>query len=208
MKKRDISILVGLGMVVLLVAWYFLIIGPKRDDISKADAELKTEKTKYDEDSARVKRIDDERSASKQTSGELLKLNKLVPVDSQVPSMIVELQQSANEAGIDFMKIEPGEAVAGTEGNAVIPMELQFMGKFFDVNDFLYRVENYARMEGNDVNVSGRLISVVGITMEEPELEEFPSVMATLQINAYMTSPAPASKKSSKSNTSTTKTTE
>lgn len=198
MKKRDISILIGLGVVVLMVAWYFLIIGPKRDDISKADSELKTEKEKYDDDSARIKRIDDERSASKQTSGELLKLNKLVPVDSQVPSLIVELQQSANEAGIDFMKIEPGNAVAGTEGNAIIPMELQFQGKFFDVNDFLYRVENYARMEGNDINVSGRLISVVALKMAEPDTEPFPNVLATLQINAYMTSAVPPAKTKSK----------
>lgn len=194
MRKRDIGLLAGLGVVVLVVAWYFLIIGPKRDEVSQADSELQSEKQKYEENSSKIKRIDDERSAAKQTSGELLKLNKLIPVDSQVPSLIVELQQSANEAGIDFMKIEPGDAVAGGDSNAVIPFELQFQGRFLDVNDFLYRVENYARMEGNDVNVSGRLISVVVLKMEEPKMGKFPEVLTTLQINAYMTSPAPASK--------------
>lgn len=196
MKKRDFWILAGLGVVVLVVAWYFLIIGPKRDEISRVDSELQAEKQKYDADAVKVKRLDEERASAKQTFGEMLKLNKLIPADSQVPSMIVELQQSANEAGIDFMKIEPGDAVPGSNGNTVIPIELRFEGRFFDVNDFLYRVENYARMEGNDVNVSGRLISVVALKMEEADIGAFPEVLATLQINAFMTSPAPAAKTS------------
>lgn len=197
MKKRDFWILAGLGVVVLVVAWYFLIIGPKRDEISRVDSELQAEKQKYDADAVKVKRLDEERASAKQTSGEMLKLNKLIPADSQVPSVIVELQQSANEAGIDFMKIEPGDGVPGRNGgNTVIPMELKFEGRFFDVNDFIYRVENYARMEGNDVNVSGRLISVVALKMEEPDIGAFPEVLATLQINAFMTSPPPAEKTS------------
>lgn len=193
MKRRDIGILIGLGAVVLLVAWYFLVIGPKRDSIAETDKQLQQERKTFEENQAKVRRIGEERNAAKQTMAEILKLNKLIPVDAQVPSLIVELQQSASEAGIKFLKIEPGEAVAGTEGNTVVPFEMKFQGDFYDVNDFLYRVENYARMEGNDVNVSGRLLSVAVITLEEPSLEpKFPQVLATLTINAYMTSPPPS----------------
>ncbi|MFA5801001.1 MAG: type 4a pilus biogenesis protein PilO [Thermoleophilia bacterium] len=202
MKKRDIIILAGLGVVVLMVAWYFLIISPKRSEVATADSELQRQQTKYDEDYAKVKRVTEERSAARQTSGELLKLNKMVPADSQLPSLIVDLQQSANESGIYFMKIEPSDAIAGSDGNTIIPMELSFQGRFLEVNDFLYRVENYARMEGNDINIAGRLISVVSLTMKEPEIDtpdpddgvpkKFPNVLATLGINAYMTAPAPA----------------
>lgn len=201
MKKRDIIILGVLGVVVLMVAWYFLIISPKKSDADIVGNELQQQQKKYDEDYAKVKRGTEERSAGQQASGELLKLNKLVPVDSQLPSMIVDLQHSANEAGIYFMKIEPGVAIAGSDGSTIIPMELKFQGRFLEVNDFLYRVENYARMEGNDINISGRLISVVTLNMKEPELDtpdpddgvakKFPNVLATLGINAYMTAPAP-----------------
>ncbi|MDO8735658.1 MAG: type II secretion system protein GspM, partial [Thermoleophilia bacterium] len=89
MKKRDIGILIGLGVVVLLVAWYFLIIGPKKDEAAVKTAEYETEKKGYEESRAKVQRIEEERSAAKQAAGDLLKLNKLVPPDSQVPSMIV-----------------------------------------------------------------------------------------------------------------------
>ncbi|MHB0866112.1 MAG: type IV pilus inner membrane component PilO [Thermoleophilia bacterium] len=196
MKKRDIGILIGLGAVVLLVAWYFLIIGPKRDGISDSRAELQTEKTKYEDNTNKLKRLDEERTVAKQTAGELMTLNKMVPAGEEVPSLIVELQQSANEAGIKFMRVEPGLAFAAG-ANTVVPFEMKFQGNFFDVNDFLYRVENYARMQGtNDTNVSGRLLSVISVTLEEPSLDpKFPQVLATLGVNAFMTGAPPVSAK-------------
>lgn len=200
MKKRDIGILIGLGVVVLLVAWYFLIIGPKRDKLAETEKQLEQEQKTYEDNSAKIKRITEEKNAAQQTEGEIMKLDKLIPADAQVPSLIIELQQSAQEAGIEFMKIEPAEAVAGADGNTIIPFEMKFQGDFFDVNDFLYRVENYARMEGNDVNVSGRLLSVVEIILDEPDREpKFPQVMATLTVNAFMTGPPPAKPKAGES---------
>lgn len=200
MKKRDIGILIGLGVVVVMVAWYFLIIGPKKDDIAARNTEYQNEKKSYDESLAKVQRIEEERETAKQASGELLKLNKLVPPDSQVPSMIVEMQSTADSAGIKFMKIVPDTAVAGTAGGTIVPFELNFQGEYYDVTDFLYRVENFARMEGTNVNVTGRLISVVTLELGEPDIDgSFPDVLVKIGANAYMTSPAPSSKTAAKS---------
>lgn len=199
MKKRDIGILIGLGVVVVIVAWYFLIISPKKEEAATRANEYQAEKKSYDESLAKVQRIEEERSAAKQAAGDLLKLNKLVPPDSQVPSMIVEMQSTADSAGIKFMKIAPDTPVAGTEGGTIVPFELEFQGEYYDVTDFLYRVENFARMEGTDVNVTGRLISVVTLEMVEPDIDgSFPDVLVKLGANAYMTGPAPPSKSASR----------
>lgn len=199
MKKRDIGILIGLGVVVLVVAWYFLIISPKKEEAATKASEYNAEKASYDESLAKVQRIDEERSAAKQAAGDLLKLNKLVPPDSQVPSMIVEMQSTADSAGIKFMKIVPDTPVAGTEGGTIVPFELNFQGGYYDVIDFLYRVEAFARMEGTNVNVEGRLISVVTLELVEPDIDgSFPDVLVKLGANAYMTGPPPPSKTASK----------
>jgi Tfp pilus assembly protein PilO len=194
-KKRDIGILIGLGVIVLLVAWWFLIITPMKDDAAAKQSEYQQQKNTYDQNLARVQRIDEERLAARQASSDLLSLNKLIPANEQVPSMIIELQATANDAGIKFMKIAPQDPVAASGGGTVVPFELEFQGQIFDVNDFLYRVENYARMQGNEVDVSGRLISVVTIEMVEPQIGGgFPDVLVKLGANAYMTDPAPAPK--------------
>ena len=181
-------------MVVLLVAWWFLIVTPMRDDAAAKEAEYQNQKTLYDQNLSKVQRIDQERSAARQASSDLLSLDKLIPADTQVPSMIIELQATANEAGLKFMKIVPDVPVAGTGGGTVIPVEINVQGQIFDVNDFLYRVENYARMDGNDVSVTGRLISVVTVDIVEPQVAgEFPDVLVKLGANAYMTgAPSPS----------------
>jgi hypothetical protein len=122
-----------------------------------------------------------------------------------VPSLIVELQQTANEAGIKFIKIETQEVAPGDASGTIVPFTMVFQGNFFDVNDFLYRVENYARMEGNDVNVSGRLLSVVSLSLKEPDTDpKFPQVQAEMGINAFMTSPAPTKATGTSAKTSST----
>ena len=188
----------------LLVAWWFLIISPMKDDAANKESQYQTEKQTYDQNFARAQRLDEERTAAKQAAGDLLKLNKLIPVDSQVPSMIVELQASANDAGIKFMKIAPDTPVAGTSGATIVPINMDFQGQYIDVNDFLYRVENYARMEGNDVTVSGRLINVMSVNLAKPSIGDFPEVLAKLKAYAYMTSPPPVSKTPRAGDTGTT----
>jgi Tfp pilus assembly protein PilO len=202
-KKRDIGILIGLGVVVILVAWYFLIITPKKDETDSKLAEYQTANTEYEQNRAKVKRIDEERTAAKQAAGDLLKLNKLIPMDSQVPSMIVELQATANDAGLKFLKIVPVTPIAGTDGGTIVPIEINVQGEYFDVHDFLYRVENYARMEGNDINVTGRLINVITLDMVQPDIGDFPEVLVKIGANAYMTNPAPVTKTARRDQTDT-----
>lgn len=202
MKKRDIGILIGLGVVVILVAWYFLIIVPKKDETDSKLAEYQTANAEYEQNRAKVQRIDEERTAAKQAAGDLLKLNKLIPMDSQVPSMIVELQATANDAGLKFLKIVPATPVAGADGGTIVPIEINVQGEYYDIHDFLYRVENYARMEGNDINVTGRLINVIALDLTQPDSGDFPQVLVKIGANAYMTSPPPAGATASRPATS------
>lgn len=203
-RKRDIIILAAIGLVALIAVWYFFLISPKRSEITTVNEEARVEQETYERNTARLKKLDQERMAAQESRGELLKLEKLIPGDEQIPSLIVELQQSANDAGIDFVRIEPDLAVTASDGSAVIPIQIKFEGRFFDVNEFLYRVENYARLEGNEVNVSGRFLSVVDIKLEEGEFKKWDYVTVTLGINAYTTmiptSAAPAAEPASGSN--------
>ncbi|RJQ45534.1 MAG: hypothetical protein C4534_04460 [Gaiellales bacterium] len=198
-RKRDIIILAAIGFLAVVALWYFFLISPKRGEIDEVNEQARVEKETYDRNTARLKNLEQERAAAQEARGELLKLDKLVPGDEQIPSLIVELQKSANDAGIDFVKIEPDVPVPGA-GATVIPIEMKFEGRFFDVNEFLYRVENYARLEGNEVNVSGRFLSVVDITLEEGEFLKWDNVTVTLGINAYTTmAPAATDKPQSQS---------
>ncbi len=204
MKKRDIGILIGLAVVVLLAAWYFLIVSPKRDNLSDLNSQVKSENAKYQDNQNKLSHIDEERQGAQQTESDLLKLEKLVPAASQVPSLIADLQKSSADAGVDFLDIKAGAPTPGSEGLTIIPFELKIEGTYFDVNDFLYRVENYARIDNGDINVSGRLVNVVAFKIGEPDVTgfKFPvrsgsgevtpgHILLTVDINVFMTSSPP-----------------
>ncbi len=204
MKKRDLGILIGLAVLVLLAAWYFLIISPKRDNLSDLNNQVKSENAKYQANQNKLSHIDQEREAAQQTESDLFKLDKLVPADSQVPSLIIDLQKSSGDAGVQFLDVKAGAPTPGSGGLTIIPFELKIEGTFFDVNDFLYRVENYARIDNGDINVSGRLVNVVAFKIGEPDVtgSKFPArtssgevtpghILLTVDINVFMTSPPP-----------------
>ncbi len=205
MRKRDIGILIGLAVVVFLAAWYFLIISPKRSDLSDLNSKVQNENTKFQDNQNKLSHLDQERNAAQQTESDLLKLDKLAPADSQVPSLITDLQKSAADAGVQFLNIKAGAPTSGGGSLTIVPFELKIEGTFFDVNDFLYRVENYARLDSGDINVSGRLVNVVSFKIGQPDVTgyKFPvrsssggvsdgHILLTVDINVFMTSPPPS----------------
>jgi Tfp pilus assembly protein PilO len=78
-------------------------------------------------------------------------------------------------------------AAAGTSptGLESVPLELQFVGDFFNLADFFHDVKRFVRVANQNVVVSGRLITIDGVKFEStPEL--FPRVAAELNATVYL----------------------
>ena len=116
----------------------------------------------------------------------LIALAKMMPAGEEVPSLLIQIQDLASESGIDFMTITPGEADA-TPAYASMPLSLQFSGTFFDINDFLYRVEQM-------VGAPGRLLAVSEVTLaleaDEQATQTSPTLEAQMTIDAFQFVPA------------------
>ena len=57
-----------------------------------------------------------------------------------MPSLLVQIQDLADQSGIEFMSVSPGDPKE-SDGFQIIPLSLQFTGSYFDLSDFAYRVE-------------------------------------------------------------------
>jgi Tfp pilus assembly protein PilO len=77
----------------------------------------------------------------------LLELAKMVPDSEEIPSLLLQIQDLADQSGIEFISITPGEPV---EAGAfrIIPLQLEFSGTYFDLSDFVYRAEQMAAGPG------------------------------------------------------------
>ncbi len=71
-------------------------------------------------------------------------------------------------------------SVAGTPpaGLETVPLELEFVGNFFNLADFFHSVKRFVRVTNQDVSISGRLITVEGVRWAS-ESDIFPRIRAT-----------------------------
>jgi Tfp pilus assembly protein PilO len=90
----------------------------------------------------------------------------------------------------------PIGASVGPAGLPVMPYELAFVGSFFEIADFMKRVDSMVRTRQGAVVVDGRLLTVDGFTLS-PVLEQgssgsasggsAPRLIAELSVTTYLT---------------------
>jgi Tfp pilus assembly protein PilO len=79
----------------------------------------------------------------------------------------------------------PGAASTGVGGLETVPLEMEFVGNFFNLADFFHRIKRFVRVANQNVVVSGRLITVEGVRWSsDPEI--FPRVRAEISATVYL----------------------
>jgi type II secretion system (T2SS) protein M len=79
----------------------------------------------------------------------------------------------------------PPGATVGSAGFPTMPFSFVFNGTFFDMERFLGDVQRFVRVDGQNVDVRGRLLSVDGFALSAGP-GGFPSVKATISATAYL----------------------
>ena len=109
LTDRDRKIMLALIPVLLLVAYWFLVLGPKRQDASAAKDELATQQQRLD------KARDDLQTARSAKQGfdasyaQIVRLGKAIPSTVDMPSLLVQLNAAAAGTDITFTHIKTGE---------------------------------------------------------------------------------------------------
>jgi type IV pilus assembly protein PilO len=179
--KPQLAIATLVGFLLVLVGGYVLVIKPQRD---KA-ADLATQ---IDDAEAQLQAAQAPRVANPDLQpirvAELFQLSRAMPDNPDVPDVLLQLSQIANETGITFKSITPSEPIV--EGSyEKLPIELVFQGHFYDLSDFLYRLRNLVGVHDEELDAVGRLFSIESINFSEGE-DSFPQVEANLEVAAYI----------------------
>lgn len=154
MSNKLRLLLIALVVVaVAVLAWFFLL-DPLRSDIAAAEDQIAEEQERLSQAQIRLAQAEATREEGRRNQARLLELAKIMPASEEVPSLLLQIQALADQSGIDFIAITPGDSKeSGLPGCRILPLELQFKGTFFDVSDFIYRAEQM-------VAGPGRLLAV------------------------------------------------
>ena len=160
MNQRVLAIGAG-GTVVVLLLWYFVLWGPRNDALSKqrtrtatADKQVQTLKTQ-------LSRLQAAQRAEPVKRAKLERLRAAIPDDPGLAQFILDANDAANRAGINFISIAPTPPTAAASASATggtpapggagarpaeVKMSMSISGGYSEVLDFMNRLDSLPRI--------------------------------------------------------------
>ncbi len=144
LAPRDQILLAVIVAVLLVLGFGILGLRPQLSRVADLRAQQREEQKKRQNSKATLERLREAKKEAAETESRLIESRKSLPEDPQLASLIVEIQDTANQAGVDLVSIKPGEMTRQTNLTN-IPIQMHIAGSFFDLVDFLYRLKDLKR---------------------------------------------------------------
>ena len=137
-----------------------------------------------------VVKLESYKKTAPQSRAEVVRLGKMLPESEGIPGLIIELTKTAEASGVSVTSIARGTTTAGSPFG-IQAVSIQVSGRYFDVEDFLYRLEEYVAFRNATFRVTGRLLQVTSLTMASSTGTEAttggsPPLAVTIALNAYL----------------------
>ena len=187
-KGREIYIITAVVAIVLIVAWYFLLLSPARTKLSDLEGLVQTQQATLATAKQEVARLESYKKTAPQSRAEIVRLGKMLPQSEGIPSLIIELTRTADASGVALNSITRGATQPGTPFG-LQSVTLAVTGRFFDIEDFLYRLESYVAFRNAGFRVTGRLLQVRTLTIgggAATTSGTAPPLSVTVELNAYL----------------------
>lgn len=112
LTERDKKLVGLLVPIVVLLAYWFLILGPQRGEVGRLDQQLSQVQSDRDAAVGKANQLQHSRTSYAKDYATVVRLGKAIPATLDMPSLLVQLESAAKGAHIDFAKISAGERVA------------------------------------------------------------------------------------------------
>jgi Tfp pilus assembly protein PilO len=216
MTRTNKILLAVVATLVAAAGFYFLALAPKREEIAKLDKDIATKQAELEQARQVLAGYEQARVSYKANYAKLVKLGKAAPADDDVNSLVVQLESTADRAGVGFEKIELGTATAAAAPGAAnateqpatgelasapgavpvaggvlkaMPFSFSFSGSFFDLSTFFSKLEHFVTVNNNRIDATGRLLRLETLKIA-PSTAGFPNMEAQVGAATYIVPPA------------------
>ncbi len=192
LRGRELYIIVGVVAVVIGVLWYFFLFSPQQKKIADLNTQYLAQQNTLQQTNMQIRQLQLLKKTAPQAEADLIQLHQVMPVEGAIPSFIVELTTTAQSTGLTMISVTPQPTAPGVPFS-VQPIQLEFDGGYFDAEDFLYRLENYVDYRNGQFLVTGRMFSVVNLSLTKSSTQDYPDLDIKVTINGYQWTPTGAS---------------
>lgn len=194
MKKRNVQIpkwapmagVAAVAVLALLVGWE-LVLAPKQHAIASLHDQTALVEEQVATDLTRAATAREGTGAPTIKVADIYKLQTAMPSATEMPDLLLELDQTAKAAGVELQGISPSASAAATGPYATVQLSLTATGNFYSLTDLLYRLRNLVYVRDGALEANGRIFAVNSVTLT-------PSsnlVNATISLDTYVYNPAP-----------------
>jgi hypothetical protein len=113
MTRRDRTVVAVVAAVALLAGYWFLLLGPKRDEAQKLSTQISQAQRTRDAAAAEAAASRAARAQYPANYTTVARLGKAVPADDDVPSLVYQLSTVSRAAHIDFRTVALSAAAGG-----------------------------------------------------------------------------------------------
>lgn len=185
LSPRDLMIAVIAGIAAVAVLFVVFVVVPQFNELTTLDQSMQ----KADADIASAKALLTSRQQAKEqaaeTQAQLTRLDNEIPDAPELPALIIDLQDTANEAGVVMDSLSPGKPAAPADGFQKIALAFNVQGQWDDVVEYLRRLQGLTRgVRVLSADVSQPLASVedtVPVAPRQPGEEK-----VQLSVETYM----------------------
>ncbi len=196
-SKRDLILLSVLGVLALFGGFYWFAVKPAKADLNAQRDQLEQVRSEAGGLRDTLSRLSASKVSASTLTAERLRLSKALPESTETPGIVVQLQRLADRSNVELTSIKTNSfsdygSIRGTE------FEVRVTGRFFDTDDFLYRLHRQVAVDGKDRPVvGGRLFATtsVDLTLDQSAtgssgpLQDDDEVVATIRIVAFSSVP-------------------
>jgi type IV pilus assembly protein PilO len=147
-RDRNILLLGLLVIVLLIVGYYFLLLSPLLNELDDRAQERDDKQAQLANLQEEVAQLEAVRREAPEIERQLLELSKRLPTQPEIPTFMLQIEEIANASGVTQLSIEPGTPGPPEGGGdfTVLPITMTFQGTYEQMQDFLLRTRNLARL--------------------------------------------------------------
>jgi Tfp pilus assembly protein PilO len=145
MKARTRLIIVGVAAVLVSLLFYMFFIKSRQSELSDVKAKVESAESETAQLQIELQQLQQLQENAPELEAELQRIRQFVPADHEVPNFIFQVQEAADESGVDFVQISPelpktpAEDPTGTT-LAQVRVTIGANGGYFAVQDFMRRL--------------------------------------------------------------------
>jgi type IV pilus assembly protein PilO len=147
-RDRNVLILGLLVIVLLVVGYYFLILSPLLNNLDERAQERSDKEAQLANLQQEVAQLEAIRREAPEIQRQLLELSKRIPTQPEIATLVVQIEEIADASGVTQLRIElgtPGPPPGGGDFS-IVPITMTFNGTYEQMQDFLLRTRNLARL--------------------------------------------------------------